>query len=67
MNYYTTVELSQKEMEIKQAESNVIELQIKIFESLRDKVKEFTTLLRKAAYQLAQCDILCGFANLAFR
>ena len=62
---YITPELKKYEEEVLSAQSKSIEIEYKIFCDLREYSKEYVTVLRDIAHNLASLDVLLSFAIIA--
>jgi DNA mismatch repair protein MutS len=62
---YGTPELDEVEKRIGKARAHAVELEIMILQGLVGEVAKAASALREAARHVAQCDVLCGFAEVA--
>lgn len=63
---YTTLELSDLAKKVEEAAERSLQLELMLFEDLRAKVLQQTEPLLRAAKALAEIDVACGLAHLAF-
>lgn len=64
---FITPELKKIEQEIQEAEEKSQELEYQIFATVRDEVKSYIESLQQAAKQIAEIDVLQGFAEISER
>lgn len=64
---FTTVELSELESKINQADSKILALELELFEELRTRLLNQKESIIAAADALAQIDVACGLAKAALQ
>lgn len=64
---FVTDELAEYEAKVLHAEERRVELELTLYESLRQSLATQATRLLKLAHRVAQLDVLCGLAELAHR
>ncbi|MHC4124216.1 MAG: DNA mismatch repair protein MutS [Planctomycetota bacterium] len=64
---YITEELKEYEIKALDAQEKALELEVRLFEQIRQKTSEYVGQLQKLANTLAKCDCLSAFAYLAER
>jgi DNA mismatch repair protein MutS len=64
---YITDELKQYEVEALGAEEKALDLEVRLFEDIRQKTSEYVDRLQKLADTVAQLDCLCSLAHIAYR
>lgn len=64
---FTTVELSELETKINQADTKILALELEIFEQLRRRLLTQKEKIVSAANALAQIDVACGLAKAALQ
>lgn len=62
---YETQSLKEMETKILSAETNLIDLEYEIFQNIRKKVMEYTSIIQKNAVVISKLDILSSFAEVA--
>jgi len=62
---YITQELKEKENLILRAEEKALELEIKIFNEVKNKIKDYTLLLQKLAKLISEVDMLQAFTKIS--
>ncbi len=60
---YITPELKEVESVVLNAQSKINDLEYRLFNELRDKVKEKTHIIQRTASSIASADALCSFAE----
>lgn len=63
---YITEDLKKKEYEILNAEKSAIELEAKLFDQILIEILKYAKRLQKTANLLAELDVYCGWASLAY-
>ena len=64
---YITDELKKYEVEALGAEEKALDLEVRLFEEIRQKTSEYVERLQKLADTVAQLDCLCSLAHVAYR
>lgn len=62
---YITPELKEKEQLVLKAESQINDLEYRIFKEIRDTLSEYIVLLQRASKAIAILDVLISFADVA--
>ncbi len=63
---YITDELKKYEVEALGAEEKALDLEVRLFEEIRQKTSEYVDRLQKLADTVARLDCLCGLAHVAY-
>ena len=64
---YITDELKQYEVEALGAEEKALDLEVRLFEDLRQKTSEYVERLQKLADTVSHLDCLCSLAHVAYK
>jgi len=62
---FITNELKELENKILNAKEKIIKLEKEIYQEITEKIIEHTSLIQKAADQIAKLDVVCSLANVA--
>ena len=62
---YITQELKEKEAIVLRADEKILELEAKIFASIRNTIKTYTNVIQKLAKMIAEIDMMLSFARVS--